>query len=147
METISFARGAPSPDLLPLDELADCTETVLAHDGRTILSYGAGAGYAPLRELIGEWFEVHPGRVLLTNGGLQQSHLTRFFILERLHSVAHGHSCFVVRRKLAGHAVGSRFCLALSREPAGLLFRQNLAPLATNLPQWRAQKGQQRGRR
>src|SRR5207247_8855811 len=71
VETISFARGAPSPDLLPLDELADCAETVLAHDGRTILSYGAGAGYAPLRELIGEWFEVHPGRVLLTNGGLQ----------------------------------------------------------------------------
>ena len=71
METISFARGAPSPDLLPLEELADCTETVLARDGRTILSYGAGAGYAPLRELIGEWFEVHPGRVLLTNGGLQ----------------------------------------------------------------------------
>jgi 2-aminoadipate transaminase len=71
METISFARGAPSPDLLPLEELADCAQTVLARDGKTILSYGAGAGYAPLRELIGEWFEVHPGRVLLTNGGLQ----------------------------------------------------------------------------
>jgi DNA-binding transcriptional MocR family regulator len=71
METISLARGAPSPDLLPLEELADCAETVLARDGKTILSYGAGAGYTPLRELIGEWFRVHPGRVLLTNGGLQ----------------------------------------------------------------------------
>jgi 2-aminoadipate transaminase len=71
METISFARGAPSPDLLPLEELADCAETVLRRDGKTILSYGAGAGYTPLRELIGEWFEVHPARVLLTNGGLQ----------------------------------------------------------------------------
>jgi DNA-binding transcriptional MocR family regulator len=71
METISFARGAPAPDLLPLEELADCAETVLARDGKTILSYGAGAGYAPLRALIGEWFDVHPGRVLLTNGGLQ----------------------------------------------------------------------------
>jgi 2-aminoadipate transaminase len=71
VETISFARGAPSPDLLPLEELADCAETVLSGDGKTILSYGAGAGYAPLRELIGEWFGVHPGRVLLTNGGLQ----------------------------------------------------------------------------
>jgi DNA-binding transcriptional MocR family regulator len=71
VDTISFARGAPSPDLLPLEELADCAETVLAREGKTILSYGAGAGYAPLRELIGEWFGVHPGRVVLTNGGLQ----------------------------------------------------------------------------
>jgi DNA-binding transcriptional MocR family regulator len=71
VETISFARGAPSPDLLPLEELADCAETVLAREGKTILSYGAGAGYTPLRELIAEWFGVHPGRVLLTNGGLQ----------------------------------------------------------------------------
>jgi len=71
METISFARGAPSPDLLPLEELADCAEMVLAREGRTILSYGAGAGYAPLRELVGEWYGVHPGRVLLTNGSLQ----------------------------------------------------------------------------
>jgi 2-aminoadipate transaminase len=71
METISFARGAPAPDLLPVDELADCAETVLAREGKTILSYGAGAGYAPLRELVGEWFGVHPGRVVITNGGLQ----------------------------------------------------------------------------
>jgi 2-aminoadipate transaminase len=71
METISFARGAPAPELLPVDELADCAETVLAREGKTILSYGAGAGYTPLRELVGEWFRVHPGRVLLTNGGLQ----------------------------------------------------------------------------
>jgi 2-aminoadipate transaminase len=71
VETISFARGAPSPDLLPLEELADCAATVLGRDGKTILSYGAGAGYTPLRELVGEWFDVHPGRVVLTNGGLQ----------------------------------------------------------------------------
>jgi DNA-binding transcriptional MocR family regulator len=43
---------------------------VLARDGRAILSYGPGAGYTPLRELIGEWFHVHPSRVLLTNGQL-----------------------------------------------------------------------------
>jgi 2-aminoadipate transaminase len=71
VETISFARGAPAPDLLPVEELADCAETVVGRDGKTILSYGAGAGYTPLRELVGEWFQVHPGRVMLTNGGLQ----------------------------------------------------------------------------
>jgi DNA-binding transcriptional MocR family regulator len=71
VETISFARGAPAPELLPLEELAECAETVIARDGKTILSYGEGAGYTPLRELVGEWFQVHPGRVMLTNGGLQ----------------------------------------------------------------------------
>src|SRR5262249_543524 len=63
--------GAPAPELLPLEELADCAAVVLAREGKTILTYGAGAGYAPLRALIGEWFGVHPSRVVLTNGSLQ----------------------------------------------------------------------------
>jgi len=70
MDTISLAADAPAADLLPLDELADCAETALRRDGRTVLSYGSGAGYTPLRELIGEWFGVHPSRVVLTNGRL-----------------------------------------------------------------------------
>jgi 2-aminoadipate transaminase len=71
MEVISLSDDAPGPDLLPLDELSDCAETAFAREGRTILSYGSGAGYTPLRELIGEWFGVEPYRVLLTNGWLQ----------------------------------------------------------------------------
>jgi 2-aminoadipate transaminase len=71
MEPISFTDEAPGPDLLPLEELADCAATVLERDGKTILSYGSGAGYTPLREFIAEWFGVHPYRVVLTNGWLQ----------------------------------------------------------------------------
>jgi DNA-binding transcriptional MocR family regulator len=71
MKTISFARGVPAPECIPEDELADCARTVLEREGRTILNYGSAAGYTPLRELIGQWFGVHPGRVILTNGGLQ----------------------------------------------------------------------------
>jgi 2-aminoadipate transaminase len=71
METISFARGVPAPECLPVEELAECTRTVLEQDGKTILSYGSGAGYTPLRELIADWFKVHPYQVLITNGSLQ----------------------------------------------------------------------------
>ena len=68
---ISFARGVPAPECLAEEELADCARAVLERDGKTILSYGSGAGYAPLREMIAEWFEVPPTRVILTNGALQ----------------------------------------------------------------------------
>ena len=55
---------------MPSEELADCARTALERDGRTILSYGAAAGYTPLRALIAQWFGVHPSRVVLTNGSL-----------------------------------------------------------------------------
>jgi len=70
METISLAGDWLGPDLVPNEELADCARTALGRDGRTILSYGASAGYTPLRALIAQWYGVHPSRVVLTNGSL-----------------------------------------------------------------------------
>jgi DNA-binding transcriptional MocR family regulator len=69
--TISFARGVPAPECLPVEELADCARAAVERDGRTVLSYGPVGGYAPLREWIAERHRVEPGRVLLTNGSLQ----------------------------------------------------------------------------
>ena len=66
-----FRDEGLDPALLPVEELAECAATALAADGKRILSYGSGAGYTPLRELIAEWFGVRPGRVLLTNGSLE----------------------------------------------------------------------------
>src|SRR2546430_7940958 len=71
MAVISFARGVPAPDGLPVEELADCARAALERDGRTILSYGPSPGYGPLREWIAERHDVDPGRVFLTNGSLQ----------------------------------------------------------------------------
>jgi 2-aminoadipate transaminase len=68
---ISFARGVPAPECLPVEELADCARAVLERDGATVLSYGPVGGYAPLREWIAQRHGVEPGRVLLTNGALQ----------------------------------------------------------------------------
>ena len=68
---ISFARGVPAPECLPVDELADCARAALERDGHTILSYGPSPGYGPLREWIAARHDVDPGRVFLTNGSLQ----------------------------------------------------------------------------
>ena len=68
---ISFARGVPAPECLPVDELADCARAALERDGRTILSYGPSSGYAPLREWIAARHGVSVERVFLTNGSLQ----------------------------------------------------------------------------
>jgi 2-aminoadipate transaminase len=70
MAPISFARGAPSPACLDATLIADCATTALERDGTTILSYGQGGGYGPLRELLAERHGVPAGRVYLTVGGL-----------------------------------------------------------------------------
>jgi DSBA-like thioredoxin domain/Aminotransferase class I and II len=71
MPPISFARGIPAPECLPVEELADCARAAIERDGRTVLSYGAGGGYGPLREWLAERHGVEPSRILLTNGSLQ----------------------------------------------------------------------------
>lgn len=71
METISFARGIPAPELLPVAELADCARAAIERDGRTILNYGAAGGYGPLRGWIADRHGVDPERVVVTNGSLQ----------------------------------------------------------------------------
>src|SRR5204863_580042 len=70
-EVISFARGVPAPECLAVDELADCARAALERDGRTILSYGPGGGYGPLREWLAERHGVEPSRVVITSGSLQ----------------------------------------------------------------------------
>jgi DNA-binding transcriptional MocR family regulator len=68
---ISFARGAPAPELIPADELADCALAVASRDGAKVFAYGPGGGYQPLREWIAERHGVPFERVVLTVGGLQ----------------------------------------------------------------------------
>ena len=80
MDTISFARGIPAPECLPVADLADCAKAALERDGSVALSYGSTLGYAPLREWLAERHGVEPSRVLVTNGSLQAFH----FVLESL---------------------------------------------------------------
>jgi len=71
MGVISFARGVPAPECLPVAELADCARAAIERDGPSVLSYGPGGGYAPLREWIAARHGVEPARVVITSGSLQ----------------------------------------------------------------------------
>ncbi|MCL4290069.1 MAG: PLP-dependent aminotransferase family protein [Thermoleophilia bacterium] len=70
MDAISFARGNPTPEILPVAELADCARAVVERDGSVILNYGAGGGYAPLREWIASRHGVSPAQVIVTPSSL-----------------------------------------------------------------------------
>jgi 2-aminoadipate transaminase len=80
VETISFARGVPAPECIPVEELADCARAAIEGGGAAVLSYGPGGGYGPLRAWLGERFGVEPERVVVTNGSLQGF----VFLAERL---------------------------------------------------------------
>jgi 2-aminoadipate transaminase len=68
---ISFARGAPSADIMPIEGLRAAAERALTADPTTALSYGPGYGYPPLREWIAQKHGVDPARVVLFNGSLE----------------------------------------------------------------------------
>jgi len=74
VETISFARGVPAPECLPVEELADCARVAIERDGAAALLYGHTLGYAPLREWIADRHGVDSSRVVVTNGSLQAFH-------------------------------------------------------------------------
>jgi len=71
MSVISSRCGAPAPECLAVDLLADCAKAAIERDGTSVLSYGTGLGYLPLREWLGERYEIDPSQILLTNGSLQ----------------------------------------------------------------------------
>src|SRR3954462_13728613 len=71
MGLISFARGVPAPECLPVEELAECARAALLQGGAPVLLYGPGGGYGPLREWIAERHGVEPSRVVVTSGSLQ----------------------------------------------------------------------------
>lgn len=51
---ISFAGGAPAPELFPKDELAEIAADILKNKGEEALQYGITEGYTPLRNWVCE---------------------------------------------------------------------------------------------
>jgi DNA-binding transcriptional MocR family regulator len=68
---ISFARGAPSLDIVAVDELKAAAEAAFTQDPGGTCMYGTAIGYVPLREWIAEKHGVPAEQVVVTNGSMQ----------------------------------------------------------------------------
>jgi DNA-binding transcriptional MocR family regulator len=69
--TISFARGAPSLDIVDVDGLRDAAVRAFESDPAGTTAYGTAVGYPRLRSWIADRHGVEPERVLVTNGSMQ----------------------------------------------------------------------------
>jgi DNA-binding transcriptional MocR family regulator len=71
-DTISFARGAPSADILPHEQVREAAQRALASDWETALSYGVGIGHPGLCKWVAERHgHLDPAQVMITNGSLE----------------------------------------------------------------------------
>ncbi len=68
---ISFARGAPSLDIVDVEGLKAAAGEAFTADPGGVTAYGTSVGYPPLREWIAERHQVAPEQVLVTNGSMQ----------------------------------------------------------------------------
>jgi 2-aminoadipate transaminase len=71
MAPISFARGAPSLDIVDVEGLRDAAQRAFTSDPAGTTAYGTAVGYVPLREWIAERHGVAVEQVLVTNGSMQ----------------------------------------------------------------------------
>src|SRR5215211_1458458 len=71
MATISFARGAPSLDIVDVEGLQEAARMAFEEDPAGTTAYGTSVGYVPLREYIAEQHGVEADQVLVTNGSMQ----------------------------------------------------------------------------
>jgi 2-aminoadipate transaminase len=70
-QLISFARGAPSLDIVDVEGLKAAAVRAFDADPAGVTAYGTSVGYVPLRKWIAEKHGVGVDQVLVTNGSLQ----------------------------------------------------------------------------
>jgi 2-aminoadipate transaminase len=81
-DVISFARGAPSADILPATAVREAAARALSSDWETALSYGTGRGHPGLCDWIASnLHDIEGDRVLVTNGSMEAAALLfRYFV-------------------------------------------------------------------
>src|SRR5215217_6082192 len=70
-DSISFARGAPSLDIVDVEGLSEAARNAFEKDPAGTTAYGTSVGYVPLREWVAEQHGVAVEQVLVTNGSMQ----------------------------------------------------------------------------
>jgi 2-aminoadipate transaminase len=70
-QLISFARGAPSLDIVDVEGLKAAAARAFDADPAGVTAYGTSVGYLPLRKWIADKHNVSPDQVIVTNGSLQ----------------------------------------------------------------------------
>ena len=71
-EVISFARGAPSADILPVEAVREAAQAALQDDWEPALSYGTGIGHPGLCEWVAQRHGIDDAaQVMITNGSLE----------------------------------------------------------------------------
>jgi 2-aminoadipate transaminase len=68
---ISFARGAPSLDIIAVDDLRAAADRAFQNDPQGTFSYGTPGGYVPLRDWIAGYHDIEREQVVCTNGSMQ----------------------------------------------------------------------------
>ena len=81
-DAISFARGAPSSDILPVEAVREAAAQALESDWERALSYGKGEGHVGLCEWIAERHSIDPAQVMVTNGSLEAGAMLFAHLLE-----------------------------------------------------------------
>lgn len=82
-DTISFARGAPSADILPHEAVREAAAIALAEDWEKALSYGTGIGHPGLCRWIAERHgDIDAGQVMVSNGSLEAGAMLFEHLLE-----------------------------------------------------------------
>lgn len=112
---ISFAGGAPAPEMFPTKELAEIAEQILSKNGVKALQYGITEGYAPLQEQVKERLKrinvvKENDDILIVSGGQQGIMLTTQvlvnegdMVITESPSFIGGLNCF---RSFGGRTVG-----------------------------------------
>ena len=70
-QLISFARGAPSLDIVDVDGLKAAAVRAFESDPGGVTAYGTSVGYPPLRKWIADKHGVEVDQVVVTNGSMQ----------------------------------------------------------------------------
>lgn len=82
-DVISFARGAPSADILPVEAVREAAATALSEDWQRALSYGTGIGHPGLCEWIAaELHGIDAEQVMVTNGSMEAAALLFRYMID-----------------------------------------------------------------